>query len=537
MGDFMGDFNVSLNLEDYFSGPSCLNSAMNDFKAYVNKIEVMDINSTGLHYTWNQKPRSGGGVMKKLDRIMVERERRGVLYVSRGYQDEIFKEADKEAAHSHGNLHDRVNAFRNKLDEAKKAMDCNPLDTNMRKEEAVYASAFNEEKLDEERLLKQKSKIEWLEVGDSNSAFFHKSVKSRNQRSRIKSIRDATDCKVIGPLVTDYFVNHYHQFLGIDMECDDLNIEGLFLNRISTDTSLNMVRNVINKEIKTAVFDIRDDRVPGPDGITFAFFKKSWDIVGNDVCNASHEFFYNDQLLKEINHTFLALIPKVSTPLKVTDYRPTSNRGPPRCAFKVDIQKAYDTVDWKFLATILKCFGFHNKMVKWIMACVTLASLSRCINRDIHGFFKRKQGLRQGDLISPYLFTMVMEVLTLIIKRRVKVSDTFRYHNCYEELQLVNICVADDLFIFTRGDVESARLIMKALEEFKKSSGLVPSIPKSMVYFCNVQNHIKKHILSIMPFVEGTLSVKYLGVPLISSRLLNRDCKVLVEKVSNRTGD
>ncbi|GKF25405.1 RNA-directed DNA polymerase, eukaryota, reverse transcriptase zinc-binding domain protein, partial [Tanacetum coccineum] len=52
----MGDFNVALNLEDYLSGPSCLNSAMNDVKACVNKIEVMDINSSGLHYTWNQKP-------------------------------------------------------------------------------------------------------------------------------------------------------------------------------------------------------------------------------------------------------------------------------------------------------------------------------------------------------------------------------------------------------------------------------------------------------------------------------------------------
>nr|GFB81956.1 hypothetical protein [Tanacetum cinerariifolium] len=126
------------------------------------------------------------------------------------------------------------------------------------------------------------AKIEWLEVGDSNSAFFHKSVKSRNQRIRIESIRDAADCEVTGPLVVDCFVNHYHQFLGTDMECDDLNIEGLFLNRISTDISFNMVRNVTNEEIKAAMFDIGDDRAPGPDGFTSAFFKKSWDIVGLD---------------------------------------------------------------------------------------------------------------------------------------------------------------------------------------------------------------------------------------------------------------
>ncbi|GJZ80419.1 reverse transcriptase domain, reverse transcriptase zinc-binding domain protein [Tanacetum coccineum] len=97
-------------------------------------------------------------------------------------------------------------------------------------------------------------------------------------------------------------------------------------------------------------------------------------------------------------------------------------------------------------------------------------------------------------------------------------SDTFRYHNCCEELQLVNVCFADDLFIFTRGEVESAHIIMESLDEFQKSSGLVPSIPKSTIYFCE-------------------LPVKYIGVLLISSRLLNRDCKILVEKFANWIGD
>ncbi|GJV35267.1 putative RNA-directed DNA polymerase [Tanacetum coccineum] len=648
----MGDFNVALNIEDYFSGPSCMNAAMNDFKTCVNKIEVMDINSTGLHYTWNQKPRSGGGVLKKLDRIMgnlkfvdtfpgaygifqpyiISDHSPAVLkiptlctnkpkpfkffnfltYKSKfndivaeqwlmsvdGYsmyrvvtKMKALKKPLRKLLQSHGNLHDRVNSLRTELDEVQKALDRNPLDTNLRDEEAAYVNAFNEAKIDEERFLKQKAKIEWLDVGDSNSSYFHKSVKCKNQRSRIDSIRDNEDNEVTGTLVADCFVKHYHQFLGVSAECDDLNSVDLFPKCITSETSMNMVRNITNKEIKTAMFNIGDDRAPGPDGFTSAFFKKSWNIVGNDVCSAVREFFDNGQLLKEVNHTFLALIPKVSTPLKVTDYRPISccnvlykciskiitnriidglkeivsenqsdfipgrrisdnilitqelmhnyhrNRGPPRCAFKVDIQKAYDTVDWKFLDYILRCYGFHHKMVKWIMTCVTTASFSICINGDIHGFFKGKRGLRQGDPLSPYLFTLVMEVLTLITKRRVRLSNSFRYHNRCEDLQLVNVCFADDLFIFTRGDVDSARLIMEALGEFQKCSGLVPSIPKSKVYFCNVRNQIKTEILGIMPFTQGELPVKYLGVPLISSRLLNRDCKILVEKVVNKVGD
>ncbi|GKC72087.1 hypothetical protein Tco_1117970 [Tanacetum coccineum] len=94
-----------------------------------------------------------------------------------------------------------------------------------------------------------------------------------------------------------------------------------------------------------------------------------------------------------------------------------------------------------------------------------------------------------------------------------------------------------DLFIFTHGDVESASVIKASLDEFKKVSGLIPSIPKSTAFFCNVLNHVKAAILNFMPFAEGELPVNYLGVPLISSRLLNKDCKVLVEKARNRIGD
>ncbi|GJX73150.1 reverse transcriptase domain, reverse transcriptase zinc-binding domain protein [Tanacetum coccineum] len=95
----------------------------------------------------------------------------------------------------------------------------------------------------------------------------------------------------------------------------------------------------------------------------------------------------------------------------------------------------------------------------------------------------------------------------------------------------------NDLFIFARGEVESACLIMESLAEFQRTSGLVLSIPKSTAYLCNVRNHVKHSILSFMPFVEGELPVKYLGVPLISSWLLNKDCKILVERVKNRIGD
>ncbi|GJT49872.1 putative reverse transcriptase domain, reverse transcriptase zinc-binding domain protein [Tanacetum coccineum] len=307
----------------------------------------------------------------------------------------------------------------------------------------------------------------------------------------------------------------------------------MFGNKIDEAAAHDMVRNISNKEVKDAIFSMGNDKSPGPDGFTAAFFKEAWDIVGNDVTCAVCEFFTNGKLLNELNHTIIALIPKVSSSLRVTNFRPISccnvlfktitkiianrlkeslkvlvspnqsafvpgrnisdnilltrelmhnyhlDRGTPRCAFKVDIQKAYDTVDWGFLKEVLIGFSFHARMVHWIMECVTTTSFSISINGNLHGYFKGKRGLRQGDSLSPYLFTLIMEILTLMIRRRVRDSGSFTYHRHCSKLELVNLCFADDLFLFAHGDVDSAKVIMEALEEFKLASGLTPSLPKS----------------------------------------------------------
>ncbi|GKB27115.1 hypothetical protein Tco_0866516 [Tanacetum coccineum] len=124
-----------------------------------------------------------------------------------------------------------------------------------------------------------------------------------------------------------------------------------------------------------------------------------------------------------------------------------------------------------------------------------------------------------------------------MIRRRVRDSDLFTYHRYCSKLELVNLCFADDLFLFAHGDANSASVIMSTLDEFKQVSGLTPSIPKSTAYFCNMLNHVKLSILQILPFEEGRLPVKYLGVPLVSSRLIYRDCKELIEKVQKRVND
>ncbi|KAL0420609.1 UNVERIFIED_CONTAM: LINE-1 reverse transcriptase [Sesamum latifolium] len=109
---------------------------------------------------------------------------------------------------------------------------------------------------------------------------------------------------------------------------------------------------------------------------------------------------------------------------------------PPRCALKVDIRKAYDTMEWDFLSAVLKLFGFPPLFILWIEECVTTPSFSVCLNGSPHGFFRGARGLRQGDPMSPYLFVLVMEVLNLILQQIIEQDGGFTYHGRCEALHL-----------------------------------------------------------------------------------------------------
>ncbi|GKG14398.1 hypothetical protein Tco_0353998, partial [Tanacetum coccineum] len=110
--------------------------------------------------------------------------------------------------------------------------------------------------------------------------------------------------------VHDTFVTHYEMFLGHEGETSNFNYANLFNVRLNDQDAQDMVHEISNQEVKDAIFSIGDDKSPGPDGFTAAFFKEAWNIIANDVYLAVREFFRNGTLLKEINHTIIALIPK-----------------------------------------------------------------------------------------------------------------------------------------------------------------------------------------------------------------------------------
>ncbi|XP_071741234.1 uncharacterized protein [Rutidosis leptorrhynchoides] len=193
---------------------------------------------------------------------------------------------------SKGNIHERVRNTRKELEDIQIELDKHPNSHVIRLKESEMSKLLNEAVLDEERFLKQKAKIEWLRVGDSNTGYFHKVVQGKIHRSKIHSVVDFHGLLHEGVDVPGAFVNHYAQFLGQASNCAHIaNPESLFIKQLPAEIALGMVLPVSASEVRDAVFNIGDGKLRGPDGYSTAFFKKSWDIVGNDVVKAVIEFF------------------------------------------------------------------------------------------------------------------------------------------------------------------------------------------------------------------------------------------------------
>ncbi|XP_071714140.1 uncharacterized protein [Rutidosis leptorrhynchoides] len=380
----MGDFNASLAIQEFTSGSSRSTLPMREFKECGDQLCMTDVNRTGLQFTWNQRPNSTSGILKKINRIMandfflqdypdafaifqpfrnsdhspsilrlpkaVGSKRKPFCFsnhvafhedflnvVDTGWRSEVeghkmykivkklrmLKKPLRKLMWAKGNLHERVQNIRKDLDDIQYQLDKNPHSKDIRVKESETLKLFDEAVLDEERFLKQKSKIEWLRVGDSNSSYFHKFVQGKKHRSKINNIVDHGGNVHQGVDVPNIFVDHYIQVLGNASTCNNItDPQNLFSNRLPPDIAQIMIRPVDTSEVKDVVFNFGVDKSPGPDGYSAAIFKHAWDIIGDEVVEAIKDFFSNGQFLKEINHTTISLLPKIQVPSKVNDFRP-----------------------------------------------------------------------------------------------------------------------------------------------------------------------------------------------------------------------
>ncbi|GKD27441.1 RNA-directed DNA polymerase, eukaryota, reverse transcriptase zinc-binding domain protein, partial [Tanacetum coccineum] len=330
-----GDLNVTLTPKEHSIRSSAMSSDMKDFHKCVNMIEVEDINSSGLFYTWTKNLHKNKEWRKKkpfkfANFITDKDELKALVSQYWGGREDCcrmfkivknlkgLKKHLKQLAWCNGDVFENVKKLREAMKDVQMKIDKDPNNHDLRSEEANVLKLYFEAMKDEEKILFQKARVKWLSVRDRNNAYFHKTIKSRQQRNRIYAVYDENGRRSEGNNVAEQFIKHFQSFLGESRHVKPISdMDTLFQCKLNSAEAEYMVREVSNEEIKIAMFQIDDNKAPGPDGYSATFFKKAWNIVGNDVCLAVKEFFETGKILREINSTLIALVPKIQTPLKV----------------------------------------------------------------------------------------------------------------------------------------------------------------------------------------------------------------------------
>ena len=135
----------------------------------------------------------------------------------------------------------------------------------------------------------------------------------------------------------------------------------------------------------------------------------------------------------------------------------------PSYLIKIDLCKAYDTMDWHFIKDMLVALNFSLHFIHIIMACITSTSYMLMINGCPTPPFQAKRGLRQGDLLSPLLFVIGMEYLSRSLK---SVEDRYGFHPRCRRTKLTHLCFADDLMLFCKGDISLVRVLYECIQSF-----------------------------------------------------------------------
>ncbi|XP_070679310.1 uncharacterized protein [Malus domestica] len=274
-------------------------------------------------------------------------------------------------------------------------------------------------------------------------------------------------------------------------------ITGCVQAKILHEDNLMLIAPVSNSEIQVAAFQIPHTRASGPDGFSGSFYQDHWEVVGNDVTKTIKAFWHSGKLLKKLNHTNLVLIPKVSCPKSLLQYRPIAlcnvcykilaktEEDRSGMALKLDMAKAYDRVEWEFLLVMMAKLGFDPMFCKRIKECVSTASYSILVNGAPTGYILPQRGLRQGDPLSLFLFLLCTERFSALIRN----------------------------VLFCEVTVEDEKGVREILNSYVAGSGQEINMTKSSIFYgAKVKKREKK-------LIENTLNIqsrmgfgKYLGL-------------------------
>ena len=224
-----------------------------------------------------------------------------------------------------------------------------------------------------------------------------------------------------------------------------------------------------------------------------------------------------DSLISESQNAFIGgrqILDSVLIANKCLDSRFKSHV--PGVVCKLDIEKAYDHVNWDALFHLLDRMDFGVKWREWIKACISTVRFSIIVNGSPIGFFRSSRGLRQGDPLAPLLFLLIMEVLSRILKKTENCGLLRGFHVGPSNsigVRISHLLFANDTILFCDASRDQLLSIRLALTCFQAFTGLKVNARKSEIVPVGEDGNLDA-LATILRCRVGSLPMKYLGMPL-----------------------
>ncbi|XP_071705014.1 uncharacterized protein [Rutidosis leptorrhynchoides] len=439
-------------------------------------------------------------------------------------------------------------------------------------------------------MLKQKARLKWTLEGDENTKFFHAIIRRKNTKCNFRGlningawIEDPTMPN--GPLHSVSVTRPVGQSTASPI---NNSVQGSF--KLSDSQAVDLEMQFSEEEIWEAVKGCANNKAPGPDGFNMRFFKKFWAIISADLIEAIRDFWRNGTISPGFNSSFITLIPKVANPVSLSEYRPISlidsfykiiakllsnriknfipnlvgfeqsafikgrnimdgvlianesleflrSKHMKSMVFKVNFEKAFDSLNWEFLDEMMFLMGFDFKWRRWIASCLGSASISVLVNGSPTKEFNLGRGVRQGDPLSPFLFIIAAEGLNWMAKSAVAKGLFCGVEIGNDRIPLSHLQYADETIFFGKWSFENMENLMKLLKCFELNSGLKVNYNKSNLFGVGVDKDEVIEMTDVFGCKMGSFPMTYLGLPIGANMKKLSNWKPVFDKFGKRLSD
>ncbi|GAU14523.1 hypothetical protein TSUD_250650 [Trifolium subterraneum] len=546
----VGDFNDLLSQEDKKGTNPHPNWLCNGFRSAVSDCDLTDIHLEGYPYTWIKSAGTTNVIEERLDRAMANSKwlmnypsvkllnllashsdhspillqnspmiRNGKTYAFR-FENTWLKEYDIEEVVEDGwgrgsniEVTNKTTRCAEKLKEwgrrkrmrfKQEVMECSEeMDRLRGSHERARSQRYKEVQerharllIQEETYWRQRAKMHWLKEGDLNTKIFHMSASTRQRAKKIDKLVNEDNIEVkTQPEICQVAKNYFEKLFSASVTVHE-PILSLIAPKVTVEDNEMLTATITKEELKAALFQMQPDKSPGPDGFNPAFYQHFWDLCGDDIYVATKEWLERglkgclDRYVSEEQSAFVegrSILDNALIAIEIIHALKRRTKGTKgELALKIDISKAYDKVDWGFLRV---------------------------------GPIFPGRGLRQGDPLSPYLFILVTEGLTALLKNSVARGDIHGIQICRGAPTVSHLLFADDCFLFCRSTLAETNHLMSILKIYEEASGQEINLTKSEVFFSKNLSTTAQEDLSRIMGVRHVLGTGvYLGLPSMIGR-------------------